>query len=120
PGEKPVVEVRKPLTPSSPVPATTSAQGKKALSLQIKAAEKTWVSLQVDDQPEKEMTFKPGDGVSVQASNRIRMKLGNAGGLDLILNGRPLGKFGKSGEVVGLVITSQGVEVKASEKTKSP
>jgi cytoskeleton protein RodZ len=120
PEEKPVVEVRKPLTPSSPVPATTSAQGKKALSLQLKAAEETWVSLQVDDQPEREMTFKPGQGSSVQASNRIRMKLGNAGGLDLILNGRPLGKFGKSGEVVALVITSQGVEVKASEKTKSP
>jgi cytoskeleton protein RodZ len=120
PEEKPVVEVRKPLTPSSPVTATTSAQEKKALSLQLKAAEETWVSLQVDDQPEREMTFKPGEGSSVQASNRIRMKLGNAGGLDLILNGRPLGKLGKSGEVVTLVITSQGVEVKASEKTKSP
>jgi cytoskeleton protein RodZ len=120
PEEKPVVEARKPLTPSPPVAATTSVQEKKALSLQLKAAEETWVSLQVDDQPEREMTFKPGEGSSVQASNRIRMKLGNAGGLDLILNGRPLGKFGKSGEVVALVITSQGVEVKASEKTKSP
>jgi cytoskeleton protein RodZ len=120
PKEKPVVEARKPLTPSSPVTATTSVQEEKALSLQLKAAEETWVSLQVDDQPEREMTFKPGEGSSVQASNRIRMKLGNAGGLDLILNGRPLGKFGKSGEVVALVITSQGVEVKASEKTKSP
>jgi cytoskeleton protein RodZ len=120
PEEKPVVEARKPLTPSSPVTATTSVQEKKALSLQLKAAEETWVSLQVDDQPEREMTLKPGEGSSVQASNRIRMKLGNAGGLDLILNGRPLGKFGKSGEVVALVITSQGVEVKASEKTKSP
>ena len=121
PEEKPVVAVKKnPLTPSPPVPATTSAQEKKALSLQLKAAEETWVSLQVDDQPEREMTLKPGEGSSVQASDRIRMKLGNAGGLDLILNGRPLGKFGKSGEVVALVITSQGVEVKASEKTKSP
>ena len=120
PEEKPVVEARKPLTPSSPVTATTSVQEKKALSLQLKAAEETWVSLQVDDQPEREMTFKPGEGSSVQASNRIRMKIGNAGGLDLILNGRPLGKFGQSGEVVALVITSQGVEVKASEKTKSP
>ena len=120
PEEKPVVEAKKPLTPSSPVTATTSVQEKKALSLQLKAAEETWVSLQVDDQPEREMTFKPGEGSSIQASNRIRMKLGNAGGLDLILNGRPLGKFGKSGEVVALVITSQGVEVKASEKTKSP
>ena len=120
PGEKPVVEEKKPLASSPPVAAASSVQEKKALSLLLKASEETWVSLQADDQPEKEMTFKPGDGVSVQASNRIRMKLGNAGGLDLILNGKPLGKFGKSGEVVTLVITPQGVELKASERTKSP
>jgi cytoskeletal protein RodZ len=120
PEEKPIVEEKKPLTSAPPVAAAVSAQGKKALLLLVKAAEETWVSLQADEQPEKEMTFKPGDGVSVQASNRIRMKLGNAGGLDLILNGRSLGKFGKSGEVVTLVITPQGVEVKAAEKTKSP
>ncbi len=120
PEQKPPVEEKKPLSSSPPVPAPISSQEKKVLSLQLKAAEETWVSLQVDEQPEKEMTFKPGDGVSVQGSNRIRMKIGNAGGLDSTLNGRPLGKFGKSGEVVTLVITSQGVEVKVSEKTKSP
>jgi cytoskeleton protein RodZ len=120
PERKTVAEERKPLTSSPPVTTAPSAQEKKALSLQLKAAEETWVSVQVDDQPEKEMTLKPGEGVPVQASNRIRMKIGNAGGLDLILNGRPLGKFGKSGEVVTLVITSQGVEVKAPEKPASP
>jgi cytoskeleton protein RodZ len=116
PEDKPHVEEKKPLSSSPPVPATISAQEKKVLSLQLRAAEETWVSLQVDEQPEKEMTFKPGDGVSVQASNRIRMKIGNAGGLDSVLNGRPLGKFGKSGEVVTLVITSQGVEVNPVRK----
>jgi cytoskeleton protein RodZ len=116
PEEKPVVEEKKPLASSPPVAAASSVQEKKALSLLLKAAEETWVSLQADDQPEKEMTFKPGDGVSVQASNRIRMKLGNAGGLDLILNGKPLGKFGKSGEVVTLVITPQGVELNPVRK----
>ena len=106
--------------PSPPVAATTSVQEKKPFSVALKAIEETWVSLQVDDQPEKEMTFKPRDGISVQAANRIRMKLGNAGGVDLILNGKPLGKFGKSGEVVTLVLTPQGVEVKSGEKMKSP
>ena len=119
PEQKPPIEVKKPLSSSSPVPAPISSQEKKVLSLQLKAAEETWVSLQVDEQPEKEMTFKPGDGVSVQGSNRIRMKIGNAGGLDSTFNGKPLGKFGKSGEVVTLIITPQGVEVKVSEKTKS-
>ncbi len=120
PGEKPVVEEKQPLAPSLPVPATTSVPEKKTFSLQLKAVEETWVSLQVDDQSEKEMTFKAGEGISVQASNRIRIIIGNAGGLDLILNGKPLDKFGKPGEVLTLLFTSQGVEVKRSEKLNSP
>jgi cytoskeleton protein RodZ len=120
PGEKPVVEEKLPLAPSLPVPTTTSVPEKKTFSLQLKAVEETWVSLQVDDQSEKEMTFKAGEGISVQASNRIRIIIGNAGGLDLILNGKPLDKFGKPGEVLTLLFTSQGVEVKRSEKPNFP
>ena len=120
PGKKPVVEEKLPLAPSLPVPATTSVPEKKTFSLQLKAVEETWVSLQVDDQSEKEMTFKAGEGISVHASNRIRIIIGNAGGLDLILNGKPLDKFGKPGEVLTLLFTSQGVEVKRSEKPNSP
>jgi cytoskeleton protein RodZ len=120
PEEKPVVKEESPLMPSSPVAAKTSLPEKKPLSLQLKAVEETWVSLQVDDQPEKEMTLKAGEGISAQASNRIRIIIGNAGGLDLFLNGKPLEKFGKSGEVVTLIFTSQGVEVKRPEKPKPP
>jgi cytoskeleton protein RodZ len=120
PEEKSVAEEKKPLAPSPPVATTPSVPEKKPFSLQLKAVEETWVSLQVEGQSEKEMTFKPGEGLSVLASNRIRMILGNAGGLNLIWNGKPLDKFGKSGEVVTLSITSQGVEVKHPEKPKSP
>ena len=132
--EKPVIEEKLPIATSPPVAATTSAPAapsppvtattpvveKKPFSLQIKAVEETWVSLQVDDESAKEMTFKPGEGISVQASNRIRIIIGNAGGLDLVLNGKPLEKFGKAGEVLTLIFTSQGVEVKRPEKPNSP
>lgn len=113
PEEKPVVKEESPFLPSSP-------PEKKPLSLQLKAVEETWVNLQVDDQSGKGMLFKPGEGISVQASSQIRMTLGNAGGLDLILNGKSLEKFGKSGEVLTLIFTSQGIEVKRPEKPKSP
>jgi len=112
PEEKPGVEEKQPLAPSLPATATTSVPEKKPLSLQIKAIEETWVSLRVDDQSEKEMTFKPGEGISVQASNQLRIIIGNAGGLHLILDEKPLDKFGKSGEVVTLLFTFQGVEVR--------
>ena len=132
--EKPVIEEKLPIATSPPVAATTSAPAapsppvtattpvveKKPFSLQIKAVEETWVSLQVDDDSAKEMTFKPGEGISVQASNRILIIIGNAGGLDLVLNGKPLEKFGKPGEVLTLLFTSQGVEVKRPEKPNSP
>ena len=118
PEKKPVVQEKKPLSPSPPVAATTSAQEKKPISLQLKAIEETWLSLQADDQSGKEMILKPGEGILVQASDRILMKLGNAGGLDLVLNGKPLGKSGRSGEVLTLIVTSQGVEVKRPEKPK--
>jgi len=120
PEEKPVVKEEPPPIPSSPVAAITSLPEKKLLSLQLKAVEETWVNIQVDDQSGKGMLFKPGEGISVQASNRIRMTLGNAGGLDLILNGKSLEKFGKSGEVLTLIFTSQGVEVKRPEIPKPP
>jgi cytoskeletal protein RodZ len=120
PEGKSVVSEKKPLTPSGPVAATTSVQEKKPIALQLKAIEETWLSLQADDQSGKEMILKPGEGIAVQASGRILMKLGNAGGLDLVLNGKPLGKPGKSGEVLTLIVTPQRVEVKRSEKPKPP
>jgi cytoskeletal protein RodZ len=120
PAGKPAVPEKKPLTPSAPVTAATSVQEKKSIVLQLKAVEETWLSLQTDDQPGKDMILKPGEGMTVQASGRILMKLGNAGGLDLVLNGKPLGKSGRSGEVLTVSITPQGMEVKRSEKASPP
>ncbi len=118
--EKPVVEEKLHPTPSPSLTETPSIPGGKPFFLQLKAVEETWVSLQVNGQSEKEMTLKPGESISVQASDRIRMILGNAGGLDLILNGKSMEKFGKSGEVITLIFTSQGVEVKRPEKANRP
>jgi len=120
PEGKPAVQERKPLTPSAPVTPVTSVQEKKAISLQLKATEETWLSLQADDQSGKEVILRPGEGMTIQASSRILLKLGNAGGLDLVLNGKSLEKFGRSWEVLNLIVTAQGVEVKRSEKLKPP
>jgi cytoskeleton protein RodZ len=121
------VTTRVPVAPpleTSPAPERTSVpevaavSETKPLSLKLKGVEETWVRIQVDDQPAREMTFKPGDVTSHQAMTRIHLMVGNAGGLDVTLNGRLIEKFGKSGEVVTSTITLQGVETKPYEKTK--
>ena len=115
--EKPVTEAT---SPSPKIAETPLVLEEKPFSLQLKAAEETWVSIQVNGQPEKEITFKPGEGASYKALSRIQLIVGNAGGLDMVFNERPLERFGKSGEVVTLIFTPQGVETKRHEKPKFP
>jgi len=107
-------------TPPSPpqIAGTTSTPEEQPFSLQLKAVEETWVRIQINGQPEHEMTLKPGEATSHRALKHIHLLVGNAGGLDIIFKGKSLERFGKSGEVVSLIFTPQGVEAKRLEKPK--
>jgi len=93
---------------------------KKLLTLGMKAVEKTWLHIQSSEKPDMDVILQPGENLSLQDSQRIKLLVGNAGGLDLIFNGTPMEKFGKSGEVVTLIFTPQGIETKQHEKPKTP
>jgi transcriptional regulator with XRE-family HTH domain len=115
-------EVREalPIITTTQTPEVSPAVEGKPFSLELKAIEETWVKIQANGQSQTEAFFKPGEGSSYQATNRIELLIGNAGGLDMVFNGRMLERFGKSGEVVTLVFTPQGVERKRPEERKSP
>jgi cytoskeleton protein RodZ len=125
PSKPPIESVSVKPKPEEPLPSppqvvgTTSAPEEKPFSLQLKAVEQTWVRIQINGQPEHEMILKPGEATSHQALKRIHLIVGNAGGLDIIFKGKPLERFGKSGEVVNLIFTPQGVEAKRIEKPKT-
>lgn len=106
--------------PSPPqIAGTTSIPAEEQpFSLQLKAVEETWVRLQINGQPGHEMTLRPGEATSHRALKHIHLLVGNAGGLDIIFKGKSLERFGKSGEVVNLIFTPQGVEAKRLEKPK--
>ncbi len=93
---------------------------KRLLSLKIVATEKVWIRLQVDDQPQREMLLNPGEEDSFQGLHQIYLHIGNAGGLNLTFNGRPLEKVGRSGEVVHLIFNPQGWEFKRPEGIQNP
>ncbi len=101
--------------PPPPVGEKPSALAEKGISLDIKAVERTWVAIQIDGQPVREATFQPGESFTYRAAKRIELVLGNAGGLDMTFNERRLEKIGKSGEVVTVVFTPQGVETTRRE-----
>jgi cytoskeleton protein RodZ len=113
---KPKVEEVLPSPPQ--IAGTISVPEEQPFSVQLKAVEETWVRIQINGEPDRDMTLKPGESTSHQALKRIHLLVGNAGGLDIIFKGKSLGRFGKSGEVVNLTFTAQGVETKGLERSK--
>jgi cytoskeletal protein RodZ len=117
----PEPEAKKTIAQPPPPPASEkpAAIEEKGISLDIKAVERTWVAIQIDGQPVREATFQPGEGLTYRAAKRIEIVVGNAGGLDMTFNERRLERIGKSGEVVTVIFTPEGVEVKRREPVES-
>ncbi|ETR69305.1 MAG: hypothetical protein OMM_04014 [Candidatus Magnetoglobus multicellularis str. Araruama] len=68
-------------------------------SLRLKAIEKTWLKITVDDQPPNEFMLKPGDILSKEADTEFQLLLGNATGLEIYLNDEPVKIGGRPGQV---------------------
>lgn len=83
-------------------PETTEKSPVKAppLRLTIQAAERSWISVVIDDGVTKEFSLHPEDKITLEAEKRFLLNIGNAGGVKLTLNGKPLGPYGKKGEIV--------------------
>jgi len=98
---------------SSPAPNPTaedmrSAPALGARELRIVAAEQTWLSLAVDDEPKRSILLQPGETRSWTATRAFTLTIGNAGGITVSLDGRELPPLGRSGQVVRNLRLPQG------------
>jgi len=100
--EKPVPnpepqEVAKPASVSavSSPPSTVKAPGMNYV-LEAKFTDTTWLSVQIDKEKKKSAIYQPGDHLVWQAEKKISLFVGNAGGIVLTLNGKPVPSLGKS------------------------
>ena len=72
------------------------------LVLQIEAVELTWLRLTSDGKIVKEITLKPDERMTFEGEQRFDLVIGNAGGVQLTLNGQALGFPGKRGKVISM------------------
>ena len=95
---------------SSEVQTLVEQEKVEPVVLKIYARELTWISARIDDKETKEVLLKPGEGVMWNGESKVIITAGNAGGIDLDVNGKTLDPLGRSGEVIrNAVITSAGV-----------
>jgi cytoskeletal protein RodZ len=72
------------------------------LSLQITAQEDTWVKVIIDEKESTEYTLSSGDNIQLEAKTGYNLLIGNAAGVKIKLNGKPVSIPGEPGQVVTL------------------
>ncbi len=80
--------------------SSAEADYKNQHLLEIRAVENTWISIQIDDNLTYSMLLKPGQKKRWTGDRRFFLKVGNAGGIRITLDGKYLGAPGKRGQVV--------------------
>jgi cytoskeleton protein RodZ len=60
----------------------------------------TWIAIYIDEEPVKEYLFQPGETMRWIADKGFDILVGNAGGIELFLNGKEVGYLGPEGKVV--------------------
>jgi cytoskeletal protein RodZ len=82
------------------------------LNLVLKANADTWIQLKCDGKIVFQNVLTKGNIESWRAKDKIEMWVGNAGGLELELNGKKLSPLGRSGQVIkDIVITRDEVRI---------
>lgn len=96
-----------PFLPPPEIPSTGEPAVSERLRLELQALELTWVLVQVDEGQPQEVLLKRGDRVRWSANDKFVLTLGNAGGVQVEMNGKPQGPFGPTGKVVRDIILAR-------------
>jgi cytoskeleton protein RodZ len=89
-----------PAVPAAPPAAATAKAAPRAQRLVIRANEATWIRVQPDDGRATEETLPPGASREWSAERRFLLTIGNAGGVEVMLNGTTLPPLGPKGAVI--------------------
>ena len=93
-----------------PVIPPPVAASEKTLHLVIEARESSWLRITEGRNPSYQVLLKPGEKIERAASDFFLLDIGNAGGVNLIFEGKPLGSLGKQGQVIHLRLPEKTAE----------
>jgi cytoskeleton protein RodZ len=99
-GRPPVLSAQ---TGRNPTPGTIGA-----MRVVFSASEPVWISIESDGNHVYSGTLAGQEAKELEASGKMIARIGNAGGLEVSLNGKPIGSLGQHGQVRLLEMTPGG------------
>jgi cytoskeleton protein RodZ len=94
--------------PAEELPLTRKKPPERTFFIVIKAKEDAWISVIADGKTVAHGVLNQDKQKLVKAGKQIILKTGNAGGLEVSYNGRPLGPIGSESETRTLLFTPTG------------
>lgn len=82
------------------------------IELRIEIVDTVWIRAVADGERVLEGIYRAGGRLEpIEAKTEVTLKVGNAGGVSLALNGKDLGVVGPRGHVRSLMVTPEGMEI---------
>ena len=106
----------KPAATATPLAGTAPANPNAPVRVELVAAEPVWVLARSDGKYLFSGTIEANQTRLVEANSTVTLRLGNAGGVNITLNGKPIGAVGPKGQVRTVQLTSGGFEIVAAPK----
>jgi cytoskeleton protein RodZ len=100
PAPTPAPAVTAPVAPGQPAPVPVAEPKPPGQRLVMRAVEPTWIRVQVDEGQVAEELLQAGAVREWTAERRFVLTVGNAGGLELDLNGKRMPSLGAKGAVI--------------------
>lgn len=105
-----------PKTETAPKKEPAAITGKEH-TLDISATDTTWLLVKIDDTEVKDMLLNQGESLRFSAKQGFSLKIGNAGGIKLVFDGKDLGIPGEKGKVINLDLPADTTTKPSPPKT---
>jgi cytoskeleton protein RodZ len=98
---------------SAPAPQSQKSEpvAPGPVHVEVVADEAVWVQARVDGKFVFAAVMDPNTRRVLDGANEVVLRLGNAGGVTILLNGKPIGSAGPKGQVRTLQLTSGGFQI---------
>lgn len=104
PTRSPAVENPTPAaTPQPPPLSAPGAAPESGVLVEARVTERTWMEVWTDGVSQLQSTLQGGSTRSFSANQSIRMRVGNAGAVQVTVNGQPQGPLGDRNQVMDFV-----------------
>jgi cytoskeleton protein RodZ len=95
----------------TPPPAETAVVSNAPVRVDLNAGEEVWISISSDGRNVFASALQPHETKVIEASEKVRILIGNAGGVEISLNGKPIGPIGPRGQIRVVELTPAGFQI---------